>query len=327
MTLKDKTILLTGGAGAIGGKLSLRLLAEGAKRIIIVDDLSSGYRDNVPEDERVTFVYGSVDDDEILYEIFSQEIEIIFHLAANFANQNSVDYPQKDLRVNGFGTLKLLEYAQRHNVLKFIYTSSSCVYGNKPGRLSVQDKEYSLDTPYAITKLLGERYVTFFHEYHRLNTVILRYFNSFGPGERPGKYRNVIPNFIWRAIHHQPLIITGTGEETRDFNYVSNTVDGTILGAQADHSDGKTYNIGSGIAVKIAELAAIINRLTGNPAPRKFVEKRKWDGIKFRKADIKETIQDLGYHPSIDLENHLRITCQWLVELKNRGLRIMDILA
>lgn len=281
-------------------------------KIVVIDDLSSGYLENLPQSPNLDFINASILDVNALNEIFRHKISTVFHLAANFANQNSVDFPEKDLQTNGLGTLRLLEYSHAHKVKKFIYSSSSCVYGNRNEMLSESCKEYSLDTPYAITKLLGERYVNYFHDHHKLPTVIVRYFNTFGPGEFPGKYRNVIPNFFFRAMQKMPLIITGTGEETRDFNYISNSVEGTLLAAKSSKAIGKTYNLASGVETKIVTLARMINEITHNPVPIQFTEKRSWDSVKKRLADIRQSKKDLGYEPRVNLKDGLKKTFLWL---------------
>ena len=307
------TILVTGGAGAIGSYL-VKELCKTDEKIIVIDDLSSGYLENLPQSPRLEFVNASVLDNNALDYIFNQNIELVYHLAANFANQNSVDFPEKDLLTNGLGTLRLLEYAHKMGVQRFIYSSSSCVYGNREERLSENLREYSLDTPYGITKLLGERYVTYFHQHYGLPTVIIRYFNTFGPGEYPGKYRNVIPNFFYKAMHKQPLVITGDGEETRDFNYIANSVDGTLRAAQSQRAIGNTYNLASGKATRIIDLAQKINALTGNPAPVQFLERRSWDSIKNRCADTELARNDFAYQSAIDLVEGLKKTYEWLKE-------------
>jgi nucleoside-diphosphate-sugar epimerase len=307
-----KTILVTGGAGAIGSRLVETLCADKKCRVIVIDDLSSGYLENLPRARNLEFINASILDVNALNDIFRNKIELIFHLAANFANQNSVDFPEKDLMANGLGTLRLLEYANNHKVKRFVYSSSSCVYGNRNEKLSEACKEYSLDTPYAITKLLGERYVNYFHDHHRLPTVIVRYFNTYGPGEFPGKYRNVIPNFFFRAMNRAPLIITGTGEETRDFNFIDDSVRGTLLAAQRKNAVGKTYNLASGKETKIVTLAKTINRITGNPAPIEFRKRRSWDSVVRRHADISHAKKDLKYAPDTALADGLQTTYQWL---------------
>ncbi len=308
----DKTVLITGGAGAIGSNLSKKLI-ENCQKLIIIDDLSSGYLVNIPKSDKVIFIKDSILNGKALEKAFSHNIDIVFHLAAHFANQNSVVHPEEDLLVNGLGTLKVLEFSHKFNVKKFIYSSSSCVYGNKAGLMSEESSEYRLDTPYAITKLLGERYVTFFHKHHKLNTIILRYFNSYGAGEFPGEYRNVIPNFLWLAMNKKYLPITGTGEETRDFTYVGDTVMLTLLAGEKDGAIGEIINIGSGKEVKVIDLANKINDITGNKAGIKFVEKRNWDSIKKRCASIEKARNILGYEPSsINLETGLKEAFEWL---------------
>ena len=177
MNLQNKKILVTGGCGAIGSNLIQSLLNKGCKEIHVVDDLSSGYIENLQDTPHVTFTKGCITDDALLKDIFKEKPDIVFHLAARFANQNSVENPIEDLNTNSLGTLKLLNHSVIADVKKFIYTSSSCVYGNKEGELSESDVYFQLDTPYAISKLTGEYYVRFFQSFHGLNTVILRYFN------------------------------------------------------------------------------------------------------------------------------------------------------
>ena len=204
---KGKAILVTGGAGAIGSNLTKALIKTEAAKIVVLDDLSSSERWNVPDAPNVIFIHGSVLDEEILKRAFSNKIDFVFHLAAHFANQNSVDNPETDLMVNGLGTLKVLQHSHLYKVKKFIFASSGCsVYGSQaPLPLKEDFVSLHLDTPYQITKLLGELYCNFFYNYYGLPVAIARYFNVYGPGEIPGKYRNVIPNFIWWALHKKSL--------------------------------------------------------------------------------------------------------------------------
>jgi nucleoside-diphosphate-sugar epimerase len=174
---------------------------------------------------------------------------------------------------------------------------------------------YSLDTPYAITKLLGERYVTYFHEHYGLPTVALRYFNSYGPGEFPGKYRNVIPNFFYKAVKGLPLIITGTGDETRDFNFIDDAVVGTILASEVEAAVGQTFNIGSGKETRILKIAEEINRITNNKGGIQFKEKRKWDSITTRVSSIERAKRLLGYSPQTDLSVGLQTTYDWIKDI------------
>ncbi len=307
-----KRILITGGAGAIGSNLVNQLSGNTGNRIVILDNLSSGHVENIQTHPNVRFIQGSVESDEDLNLAFSDPVDIIFHLAANFANQNSVDFPQRDLQVNGLGTLKLLLRATAQNVKKFVYTSSSCVYGNRNEPLDEKCREFSLDTPYAITKLLGEQYVKFFVEHHKLPTVILRYFNVFGPNEYPGKYRNVIANFFYLAMRNMDITITGTGEETRDFNYVTDSVRATLLASENEAAIGQTINIASGHETKVNDLVRHILKITGSKSKLIYKPRRDWDTVTKRVANVDIASKLLGYRPEIKLEEGLLRYYEWL---------------
>lgn len=305
-----ESILITGGAGAIGGRLAAQLCKD--HKVSVLDDLSSGWHDNIAA-LPVRFWRGSVTDEEVLREVFAHKPTVIFHLAANFANQNSVDYPQKDLLVNGLGTLKLLQYARDTGVKRFIYTSSSCVYGNND-RVAEDSHNFSLETPYAVTKLLGEQYVRFFALHHKMETVILRLFNSYGPGEYPGKYRNVIPNFLFKAIRNEPLVITGTGDETRDFTFVGDTV--TALRSAMDRPEavGQTFNVGTGRETSIRGLAEMILEISGSKSPIRLVPRRGWDEVTRRCADVSRIESKLGFEASTPIRAGLAATFEWFGE-------------
>ena len=266
------------------------------------------------EDLPIRFWRGSVTDDEILREVFADPPSVVVHLAANFANQNSVDYPQKDLSVNGMGTLKILQKSAEAAVSRFVYASSSCVYGNGPVRLSETLREYSLDTPYAVTKFLGEQYVNFFNVHHAMPMVVLRFFNSYGPGEYPGKYRNVIPNFMYRALTGEPLVITGTGEETRDFTFIGDTVQAILSAMTAESAVGRTINVGSGRETTIRELAEATRSICGSDVPIECRPRRDWDSVTKRCADITLAGELLQYAPSVDLRDGLERTHRWFLE-------------
>lgn len=307
-----KRILVTGGAGAIGSNLVNHLAEDSKNEVIVLDNLSSGHVENIKQVSNVTFIQGNVEADEDLDSVFRFQPQIIFHLAANFANQNSVDFPQRDLQVNGMGTLKLLLRAAEHQVKRFVYSSSSCVYGNRNEPLDEKCREFSLDTPYAITKLLGEQYVSFFYEHHKLETVILRFFNVYGPNEYPGKYRNVIANFFYKAMRHEDITITGTGEETRDFNFVLDTMEATILASQVPAAVGKVFNIGSGKETKINELVQAILKLTSSKSKVIYKTRRDWDTVTRRVASVEAAKQILGYERKTPLAEGLKKYYDWL---------------
>jgi len=310
---KDKKILVTGGAGAIGSNLVKALSETEAEMVIILDNLSASYKWNVPSLPNVMFVEGDVTNDVDLKRVFNEKPDIIFHLAAFFANQNSVDYPEKDLWGNGFGILKVLEYANFVGVDRFIYASSGCsIYGSQtPLPLKEGFMSMNLSSPYQVTKMLGELYCNFFYNHYNLPVVKTRFFNSYGPGEVPGQYRNVIPNFIYWAMKGLPLPITGTGEETRDFTYVEDLVDGLLRGGFYKEAIGEEFNLASGKETKIIDLAKMINEAISNKAEIKFTKRRKWDTKSRLLASVEKANKLVGYKPKTDFKEGLMKTIKW----------------
>ena len=312
----DKRILITGGAGCIGSNLTRKLLELNPELVIVLDDLSASFRWNLPEDKRVAFVQGSILDDEKLGKVFGHEPHYVFHLAAHFANQNSMDHPETDLMVNGLGTLKLLQHAATGDTRKFVYASSGCsVYGHSaPLPLTEDYVSLHLDTPYQIHKLLGELYCSLFRETYGLPITVARFFNVYGPGEVPGRYRNVIPNFMWWALHNKPLPITGTGQETRDFTYVEDIVDGTLRMGVIPEAVGEAINLASETETRIVDLAHTINEIVGNGAGVIFKDKRRWDRIMRRRASIQKARGILSYEPKYDIHSGLKEAFRWMME-------------
>ena len=310
---EGKCVLITGGAGCIGSNLVRTLIDANAEKIVVLDDLSASYRWNLPNHPKLVFIRGSILNEEHLKHAFSAKPQYVFHLAAHFANQNSVDHPETDLLVNGQGTLKLLEYSNLVGVEKFVFASSGCsVYGSQaPLPLKEDFVSLHLDTPYQIHKLLGELYCNYFHNYYGLPVAIARYFNVYGPGEVPGRYRNVIPNFMWRALHKQPLPITGTGEETRDFTFVDDIVDGTLRLGTINEAAGEAINLASETETRVIDLATWVNELTGNEAGTVLGPRRNWDKVVKRRASIKKARKILGYEPRTDIKDGLEKTLGW----------------
>jgi len=315
-----KRVLITGGAGCIGSNLVKALLKAEPEKIVVIDDLSASYEWNIPKDPKVTFIKGSILDEERMKRAFSFKPHYVFHLAAHFANQNSVDHPETDLLVNALGTLKTLEYANLVNVERFVFASSGCsVYGSQaPLPLREDFVSLHLDTPYQINKLVGELYCNYFHDYYRLPVAMARYFNVYGPGEVPGRYRNVIPNFFWWAMHGQPLLITGTGEETRDFTFVEDIVDGTLRMGVVEEAVGEAVNLASGTETRVIDLASWINEMTGNRAGIVFKPRRDWDKAIRRRASIEKARKILGYEPKTDVKTGLRRVYDWIKENRDK---------
>lgn len=303
-----ETVLVTGGAGAIGANLCRRLLELRAD-VVVVDDLSASVRWNLPSGVR--FLEGDVLDPAVLDEAFAAGPGSVFHLAALFANQNSVEHPEEDLQVNGLGTLRV--FRRSTNVRRIVFASSGCsIYGDRPERPLTEDLlSLKLSTPYQVTKMLGELYAQQLHQQVGLPVVAARLFNSFGPFDPPGRYRNVIPNFFWRALHGLPLPITGTGDETRDFTYVQDVVEGLLRCGSCPGVEGEAFNIASGRETRIGDLAERINRLTANAAGIEHRPARRWDTKKTLLASTDKARRILGYAPAWTLEPGLEATLAW----------------
>jgi UDP-glucose 4-epimerase len=308
-----KRVLVTGGGGSIGTNLVRALVKEGARMVIILDDFSAAYEWNIPSLPGVMLVRGSVADDVALKRVFNENVDLVFHLAAFFANQNSVDYPERDLMVNGMGTLKVLEYSRLARVPRVVYASSGCsIYGHEaPLPLREDYMSMHLTTPYQITKMLGELYANFFSHHYEMKIVKTRFFNSYGPGEVPGEYRNVIPNFIYWAMMGKPLQITGNPDATRDFCYVGDLVDGLLRAGYFDGAAGQEFNLASEREIRIGTLAEMINEATGNKAGVEIVAKRKWDTKNRLLASVERARKLVGYEPSTRFEDGLQQTIRW----------------
>lgn len=310
---EGKVVLVTGGAGCIGSNLVKALLRADAERIVVLDDLSAAFEWNLPKSPKVFFILGSIMDEEAAKRAFSFKPRYVFHLAAHFANQNSIDHPETDLLVNGLGTMRMLEYSNITGVERFVFASSGCsVYGSSAPLPFREDfVSLHLDTPYQINKLVGELYCNYFNNYYQLPVAIARYFNVYGPGEVPGRYRNVIPNFMWWAMNGQQLTITGTGKETRDFTFVEDVVDGTLRMGVIPEAVGEAINLASETETKIIDLANWVNHITGNKAGIVFRDRRDWDKSVRRRASIEKAGKLLGYEPKGDVKTQLPRVYQW----------------
>jgi nucleoside-diphosphate-sugar epimerase len=311
----DKTVLVTGGAGCVGSNLTNKL-SNFAGRVIILDNLESAYEWNIPSQDNIEFVKGDILDDEMLKRVFNEKPDYVFHLAAHFANQNSVENPELDLMVNGMGILKVLQSAQLTGVERFVYSSSGCgVYGlDSHMPFEESDISINLHTPYQVTKLLGELYTNYFHNLYGLPIVNARFFNVFGPGEVPGKYRNVIPNFIYWSMTKQALPITGDGSETRDWTYVDDIVDGLMAMGIVEEAIGEAINLGSGEETRVIDMAHMVNELTGNQEGIAYASRRDWDAKTRLLSSIQKAEEILGYKPKVTFSEGLKKTYNWFLD-------------
>lgn len=315
---QGRNILVTGGAGAIGSNLiiALSILAGEKGKVIVLDNLSSiKIKDpwNVLPLSNIMFVEGDVRSDVDLKRVFKEDISIVFHLAAFFANQNSIDFPEVSAEVDVIGQVKLLEYSRLSKVERFVYASSGCaIYGSYP-KMPLKEDFISmhLTTPYQINKMTGEMYCNFYHHHYDMAIVNCRFFNSYGPGEVPGQYRNVIPNFIYWSMKGLSLPITGTGEETRDFTYVLDLVQGLVKSGFYKNAIGANFNLAAGVEIGIKKMAELVLEATGNSAPFNFRQRRKWDTKPRLLASIEKAQQLIGYKPIIDFPEGFASNIEW----------------
>lgn len=297
--------LVTGGAGAIGGNLVAALAREGC-RVTVLDNLTSGHLENLPKGVR--FIKGDVGDEKTVARVLKPGFDEIYHLAAFFANQNSCDFPLHDFRANALGTVHMLEGAARMRGLKsFLFASTSSLTGDLDAGLAE-----GFSTPYMASKFTGELYARYYRRLGAVPVRVVRYYNCYGPGEWPGRYRNVIINWIDRVMKGEPLTITGDGRETRDFTFVDDIVAGTIAVARSRKTGGpKVYSIGTGRETSIKALARMIQDACGRAVEVRFTPRRGWDKTLRRRADNRLARRDAGWSPKIGLEEGLRRTVSW----------------
>lgn len=310
MTLYKKRILVTGGNGAIGCNLVKKLLKLGAN-VIVLDDFSQSDKNNLSNQKNLKIIKGDIRNSNVLKKTFSHNYDLVFHLAARFANEMSVNNPIEDLHVNVEGTLKILLESAKNNVKRFVYTSSSSLYGQSNFVTKKENSFPKPSTPYAASKLSGEFYCNAIHELYFMDYTIVRLSNSYGPYDPPGMFRNVIPNFINAAMSNKDLIITGTGNETRDFTYVDDIVDGIILAGTKSQGKNEIFNLGTGKETKISFIAKQIIKNTKSKSKLSFHPRRSFDHISRRKVDISKAKKLLGYNPKTVISVGLEKTCNW----------------
>jgi UDP-glucose 4-epimerase len=302
-------LLITGGMGAIGKNLAAAAIGKGLD-VVVLDDFSSAAGGTL--DKKVQVCKGSVEDEGLVKKLLKDSVEYVVHLAALFANQNSVDNPSADLTTNGLGSLNVARLSAQVRIKRVVYASSSCVYENSNSAMLETSAVGGFDTPYALTKYLGEKYFEMYGHLEELNYSTVRIFNSYGPYEFPGKYRNVIPNFLQLAMKREPLPILGTGGETRDFTYVTDIAEGILLALVTPEAKGEIFNLGNGKETSVIELANAINQISGNPAGVEFHERRNWDNVTKRLSDIDKARTILKYSPKVSFEIGLANTYEWL---------------
>jgi nucleoside-diphosphate-sugar epimerase len=301
--------LVTGGAGFIGSHLIRRLIAEGVA-VRVVDNLSTGNLSRL-EDLRgsIEFVQGDLSDDRVSEDV-TNGVDCVFHQAAVPSVQRSVRDPIATNRANVTATLNLLESCRRAEVRRFVYAASSSAYGDTEVLPKTEAMCPNPLSPYALQKLVGEHYCKLYYDLYSLETVCLRYFNVFGPGQDPhSEYSAVIPKFIDALSVTEPIVVYGDGEQSRDFTYVENVVEANLAALRADGAPGNVFNIGCGERVSLNTLIKLLENVLGVSATVHYAEPRHGD-VRHSLADIALAQRILGYSPKVLIEEGLRRTVE-----------------
>lgn len=338
MSFANKNILVIGGAGFVGSNLCYKLLESNINSLTVVDNLLSAEPDNLPRDNRLDFIEGSIANDRVLQKI-GVDFHYVFHLATFHGNQSSIFDPIKDHENNTITTLKLCEHLKASHFLeKLVYSSAGCTVAKKTyDDVSATDEnaEVSLyhDSPYQISKIIGEFYGNYYWMKYKLPFVKARFQNVYGPREILGAgqwrgtpatvWRNVTPTFIWKALYEEALPLENEGKASRDFIYVDDIVDG-LTACALKGKEGDVYNLASGVETTIKELAETINDLTKNPKPIECKEARSWDRSGKRFGSTEKAEKELNFVVQVSLEEGLRRTIEWMQ--KNSSLIQRNIL-
>ena len=331
------SILVVGGAGFVGSNLVQKLLEHSPKEIVIVDNLLSSDISNVPNLSNVRLLLGSIADDSILDNL-PRDIEYVFHLACFHGNQSSIHDPIADHDNNTITSLKLFNALKDFKKLKkVVYAAAGCAVAEKTfdeAAATAEDAPVSLyhDSPYSISKLIGELYGNYFWKQYDLPIVKARFQNVYGPREILGAgrwrgtphtvWRNVTPTFIWKSLHHEALPLDNGGNASRDFIFVEDMARGLMCCASRGEPGG-IYNLASGVETNIRQLAETINELTGNPTPVDLKPARDWDRSGKRFGATEKSEREIGFRAEVSLREGLEKTVHWTKSNMDTILRCM----
>jgi nucleoside-diphosphate-sugar epimerase len=321
----NSEVLVVGGAGFVGSNLCIQLLAQGISKLVIVDNLLSSTISNIPDDNRVVFINGSIADDTVL-KLLPKSLDFVFHLACYHGNQSSIADPFADHDNNTITSLKLFDHLKDYtNLKKVVYAAAGCAVAEKTfddAKPTTEEAPVSLyhDSPYSISKLIGELYGNYYFGRYKLPFVKARFQNVYGPREILGAgrwrgtphsvWRNVIPTFIWKALNGDSLPLDNGGNASRDFIFVEDMARGLIACALKGEAGG-VYNLASGKETTIFDLATIINELTLNKTPLQLNPARDWDRSGKRFGSTEKSKDQLGFSAEIDIRTGLAKTVDW----------------
>lgn len=308
---KDKTILITGGAGFIGSHLVDKLSFD--NKVVVLDNLSSGSMANLERSEdQIVFMEGDILDKALLRNI-TTDVELVFHLAANVGNMKSIEDPYYDMDINIKGTINLLEACLGTNVKRFVYSSSGAIFGEAKYLPVDESHPLNPESPYGVSKLAAEKYCFAYHKVHNLPITILRYFNAYGPRQGSSGYANVLARFFQEIREGKSLTVFGDGKQTRDFVFVEDIVKANILAATHPAAVGEIFNIATGQESSVNKLITIIDQLSNQKNRVNHLDTRAGE-VKHSRANIEKAQEVLSYSPEVSLEEGLPLT--WQAEMK-----------
>jgi UDP-glucose 4-epimerase len=307
----NRRVLVTGGAGFIGSNLARALLERGDS-VRVLDNFSTGNRANLA-DLDVEIVEGELRSYERVHNAV-RGVEVVYHLGALGSVPRSVQDPLTSSAVNVEGTLNVLLAARDEGVRRVVFSSSSSVYGPRQELPVTEDLAPDPISPYGVAKLAAERYcVSFSRVYERFESVVVRYFNVFGPRQSPhSQYAAMVPLFITAIAAGEPITVYGDGEQSRDFTYIANVVDGTIRAAESAAANGRIFNLAASSPTTVNDVADMIGRIVGKPVERQFAPPRAGD-IRDSWADVSAAREAFGYETTVGLEEGLRLTAEALL--------------
>jgi nucleoside-diphosphate-sugar epimerase len=310
-----RRVLVTGGAGFVGGALVRRLVGAGAK-VTVLDDLFTGEAEIVPTSAQL--VVGSVEDERLVSDLVS-DASVVFHLAARNIIASTKD-PRSDFSTNTGGTLNVLLAARAARTERVVYTGTTSVYGNPRSIPINEDDPVVLLSPYAVSKLGGENYCHAFYENYGVSVAVVRYSNVYGEGQRPDNpYCGVIAKFFDAAYGRRPMQIHGDGQQTRDYTYIEDAVDATLLAGIQPRAEGEVFNVGTGIETSVNELARMISEAAGRPTEIEHIDRRDIDNIRRRVVNIEKARRMLRWTPTVTLKDGLSRTASWLERFGDRN--------
>ncbi|HEX5709297.1 MAG TPA: SDR family oxidoreductase [Pyrinomonadaceae bacterium] len=299
--------LVTGGAGFIGSNVA-RLLSEEGYDVVVLDNLVTGYRENLDALRRVRLVEGDVRDASLV-ERATEGAEVVFHLAASVGNTRSIENPVEDSEVNVIGTLRVLEAARRAGVRKVVCSSSAAIFGELKHLPIAEDHPCEPDTPYGVSKLAEEKQCLAYAKLYELEAVCLRYFNVYGVNQRYDAYGNVIPIFAHRMLRGEPLTVYGDGEQTRDFVNVSDVARANLAASRAAGVSA-AFNVASGESITVNRLVELMREASGIEAEVEHAPPRKGD-VRHSRADTSAARAAFGFSPEVTLEDGLGEYMAW----------------